>query len=213
MITKNSRFSFIALLLLCTGCLSDSKDSDGKEADKDLSLSAEIAKKALLDMISKPYPGVLVDAPEDKPIVVLNENEVAIGIWECNLKAKTFGASKEYPRAPRHKYNWVEGVFERKPGGGWVAKVTSEKSADNPGSNNMAANAGGGFPMKDQSKRSISHLITDHNLIAAAVQRAVREAARKHAEAGQPVATWRDGKVVWIPAQEVLARLSRDQVV
>jgi hypothetical protein len=42
----------------------------------------------------------------------------------------------------------------------------------------------------------------------AAVEQAAREAVLKHAHAGKPVATWQDGKVVWIPAVEILARLS-----
>ena len=57
-------------------------------------------------------------------------------------------------------------------------------------------------------RRSISELMADHAFITDAIQRAVREAVLTHAHAGQPVATCRDGKVVWIPAAEVLAQLS-----
>jgi len=36
-----------------------------------------------------------------------------------------------------------------------------------------------------------------------AVQRAVREALAMHKALGHPIATWRDGKVVWIPPEEI----------
>jgi hypothetical protein len=62
--------------------------------------------------------------------------------------------------------------------------------------------------MKEQGPSSISELLADHALINDAVGRAVREAVLQHARAGQPVATWQGGKVVWLPAAEVLARLA-----
>jgi hypothetical protein len=62
--------------------------------------------------------------------------------------------------------------------------------------------------MKEQPRASISELLADHALINEAICRAVREAVLKHAQSGQPVATWQSGKVVWIPAVEILARLS-----
>ena len=36
-----------------------------------------------------------------------------------------------------------------------------------------------------------------------AVQEAVREALLDHKRAGNPVATWKDGRVVWIPPEEI----------
>lgn len=39
--------------------------------------------------------------------------------------------------------------------------------------------------------------------IVAAAQRAVREALRDHKQAGNPIAVWRDGQVVWIPPEEI----------
>jgi hypothetical protein len=35
------------------------------------------------------------------------------------------------------------------------------------------------------------------------MRRAVREAIRRHKHAGNPIATWRDGAVVWIPPEEI----------
>ena len=60
--------------------------------------------------------------------------------------------------------------------------------------------------MNEPSKSPISKLMADHALITEALRRAVREAVLEHARAGRPVATWREGKVVWIPPEEILAR-------
>lgn len=60
-----------------------------------------------------------------------------------------------------------------------------------------------------ESRRTIAALMADHALITEAVTRAVREAVFSHARAGHPVATSQDGKVVWVPASEVLSRLGQ----
>jgi hypothetical protein len=44
----------------------------------------------------------------------------------------------------------------------------------------------------------------------AALQRAGQEAVLEHARAGHPVATLRDGKVVWLQPEEVFAILGRN---
>jgi len=56
---------------------------------------------------------------------------------------------------------------------------------------------------------SISELLADHAATSEAINRAVREAVLDHARAGRPVCTWENGKVVWIPPEEILLRLSR----
>lgn len=60
-----------------------------------------------------------------------------------------------------------------------------------------------------ESCRTIAALMADHMLITTAATRAVREAVLGHARAGHPVATSQDGKVVWVPAGEVLSRLGQ----
>lgn len=60
--------------------------------------------------------------------------------------------------------------------------------------------------MNEQPQRSISELMADNDLITAAITRAVRQAVLEHARAGRPVATWEDGKVVWIQPEEIFAR-------
>lgn len=62
--------------------------------------------------------------------------------------------------------------------------------------------------MNEQLQSPIAELLANHSLITEAIRRAVREAVLKHAQAGQPVATWRNGQVVWIQADEILARLA-----
>ena len=42
----------------------------------------------------------------------------------------------------------------------------------------------------------------------AAVQKGVREAVLAHAHAGFSVPTWRDGKVVWLQPDEILAQFN-----
>jgi hypothetical protein len=39
--------------------------------------------------------------------------------------------------------------------------------------------------------------------VEAAVQQAVEEALRAHKRAGNPVAGWEDGRVVWVPAEQI----------
>jgi len=62
--------------------------------------------------------------------------------------------------------------------------------------------------MNEQSQSSIAELLADHSLINEAIRRAVRGAVLQHARAGQPVAAWENGQVVWIPADEILSRLA-----
>ena len=45
--------------------------------------------------------------------------------------------------------------------------------------------------------------LRDIGLIERAIARAVREALQRHKEAGNPIVVWRDGRVVWIPANEI----------
>ncbi len=63
--------------------------------------------------------------------------------------------------------------------------------------------------MDDQSSPSIGDLLADHASVTKALRRAAREALLKHAQAGQPVATSKDGKVVWLQPDEVLRLLKQ----
>jgi hypothetical protein len=59
--------------------------------------------------------------------------------------------------------------------------------------------------MKEMSSLSLAEKAADPELVWAAVRRGAREAVLMHARAGRSVPTTRDGKVVWIPPDELLA--------
>ena len=52
---------------------------------------------------------------------------------------------------------------------------------------------------------SIAEKLDNPRLLEAAVRRAVRAAVLEHARAGRAVPEMRDGKVVWISPEEILA--------
>src|SRR2546430_322892 len=60
-------------------------------------------------------------------------------------------------------------------------------------------------PISEKARPPIAERLADRELIDAAIRKAVREAVLAHARAGQPVATWRDGKVVWLQPAEIFA--------
>ncbi len=49
----------------------------------------------------------------------------------------------------------------------------------------------------------IDELFADSALMEKTLQRAVQEALLRHKRAGNPIAVWRDGQVVWIPPEEI----------
>lgn len=49
----------------------------------------------------------------------------------------------------------------------------------------------------------ISAAFDDTVLINNAIAKGVRDAMIKHKQAGKPVVVWRDGRIVWIPAEEI----------
>ncbi len=42
-----------------------------------------------------------------------------------------------------------------------------------------------------------------------AMRQGVREALARHRERGNPIAVWREGRVVWIPAEEIPVELTK----
>ena len=57
--------------------------------------------------------------------------------------------------------------------------------------------------MTGTSPRSPDERLADLPGILEALDRAVREALALHKRAGNPVAVWRDGKVVWIAPEDI----------
>jgi len=51
--------------------------------------------------------------------------------------------------------------------------------------------------------QTLSQLLAESAKVEAAVREAVRDALAMHKRLGNPVATWEDGRVVWIPADEI----------
>jgi hypothetical protein len=66
--------------------------------------------------------------------------------------------------------------------------------------------------MSEEPQRSISELLADHATVTAALGKAFREAVLKHAQAGQPASTSKDGKLVWLQPDEVLRLLQQREL-
>lgn len=49
----------------------------------------------------------------------------------------------------------------------------------------------------------LEQILSDDSKIETAVRRAVREAIARHKRAGNPIAVWREGKVVWLSPEEI----------
>jgi hypothetical protein len=65
----------------------------------------------------------------------------------------------------------------------------------------------GGAKVKRPTKRdrSPAERVEDIPRILEALRLAVREALLRHKQAGNPVAVWRDGRVVWIQPEDIPA--------
>ena len=53
------------------------------------------------------------------------------------------------------------------------------------------------------TNREIADHLTDTPLLVSAIQQAVRDARQRHKKLGNPIAEWRDGKVVWIAPEDI----------
>ncbi len=58
------------------------------------------------------------------------------------------------------------------------------------------------------SSKDISAILLDDNLVEKALNAATRDAIRLHKEKGLPLVVWRDGKTLWITAEEAECRLA-----
>ncbi|HTU23869.1 MAG TPA: hypothetical protein VMF30_00640 [Pirellulales bacterium] len=50
---------------------------------------------------------------------------------------------------------------------------------------------------------TLEQILAEGEAVEAAVREAVREALLMHKRLGNPVATWENGQVVWIPADQI----------
>jgi len=54
-----------------------------------------------------------------------------------------------------------------------------------------------------QYRDKIEVAFADREKILKAIETGVREALKKHKQAGNPVVVWRDGKMVWLKPEEI----------
>jgi len=64
--------------------------------------------------------------------------------------------------------------------------------------------------MKPKPLSRIGKIFSDGRRIDEAVKLAALDAIRKHDERNVPVVVWRDGGIVWVPARELLLKISRE---
>jgi hypothetical protein len=54
-----------------------------------------------------------------------------------------------------------------------------------------------------QYRDKIEEALSDRERLTKAMAAGVREALKKHKQAGNPVVVWRDGKMVWLKPEEI----------
>jgi hypothetical protein len=60
------------------------------------------------------------------------------------------------------------------------------------------------------SERTIDARFLDHKRIEDAIRRATQRVVWEHKQLGYPICAWRDGRVVWIPPEEIDVEKPRD---
>ncbi len=56
---------------------------------------------------------------------------------------------------------------------------------------------------KEKVRDNISEIFEDKEKISQALAKGVHEALIRHKQAGNPVVTWRDGRIVWLKPEEI----------
>jgi hypothetical protein len=57
--------------------------------------------------------------------------------------------------------------------------------------------------MRPTQTKDIGQIFAEGTPIDEALKTAAREAVKRHKQAGLPMAEWRDGRVVWVPPEEL----------
>ena len=57
--------------------------------------------------------------------------------------------------------------------------------------------------MGAQFRDKIEETLADREKITDALATGVREALKRHKQAGNPVVVWRDGKMIWLKPEEI----------
>ena len=61
--------------------------------------------------------------------------------------------------------------------------------------------------MKNKRNGDVGTIVRDDKIIEDALAAGVRDALRRHLQAGQPVVEWQDGKIVWLGPDEIKKRI------
>ncbi|HUG70315.1 MAG TPA: hypothetical protein VMM76_21370 [Pirellulaceae bacterium] len=57
--------------------------------------------------------------------------------------------------------------------------------------------------MSPQDQKDLADLIAQADAVEAAIQQAVCDALREHKRAGNPVAGWENGRVIWVQPEQI----------
>lgn len=57
--------------------------------------------------------------------------------------------------------------------------------------------------MKAKKPKDMAAIFREGTLIKKALAAGVREALRRHKQAGCPIVVWRNGRTVWVPADKI----------
>lgn len=57
--------------------------------------------------------------------------------------------------------------------------------------------------MNEKRKKTINEIFEEGTLIDDALKKGVQEALLRHKQLGNPVVTWRNGKIVWLKPEEI----------
>jgi hypothetical protein len=57
--------------------------------------------------------------------------------------------------------------------------------------------------MNSGARKDLRTIMLDTDLVEQALHKAVVQTIIRHKRLGNPIVVWRDGKVVWIPAEEI----------
>lgn len=58
---------------------------------------------------------------------------------------------------------------------------------------------------RNEQSKDILEILSEGALVQKALEKAARQAIQEHKEEGLPLAMWRDGRVVWMTAEELEA--------
>ena len=58
--------------------------------------------------------------------------------------------------------------------------------------------------MPPRRTKDIEKLLEDDAVMTAALAKGIRAALRQHKQAGNPIVVWRDGKIVWVPPEDIV---------